>query len=123
MLRLLVDSAARGTRGPKLFRYISSDTSQTITPRRSLVLTETKELVGTITLNNTAKRNALSAALVQDLMEALDKMQQQKMRAVIIVQHLDPKYGQQVMTLTSCPMTQWEIRLATTILYVNLFDT
>src|SRR5512135_1033275 len=50
----------------------------------SLVLTEFKDQIGWITMNHDAKRNALSFAMLTDLIEALDGMLQRKARVVIL---------------------------------------
>lgn len=50
----------------------------------SLVITEHSADVGTITLNHPQKRNALSAELVEDLLDAFLVMEQAKTRAVIL---------------------------------------
>lgn len=50
----------------------------------SLVKVEISEKVGIITLNNTQKLNALSAELVDDIIEALDNFQKQKIHIVIL---------------------------------------
>lgn len=50
----------------------------------SLVKVEFLEKVGIITLNNPQKLNALSAELVDDLMEALDNFQKQKIHIIIL---------------------------------------
>ena len=50
----------------------------------SLVRTEVRDHVGTVTLANTEKRNALSRALVEDLASALDGMQELKVRAIVL---------------------------------------
>ncbi len=50
----------------------------------SLVRTELRDHVGTITLANVEKRNALSKALVEDLVAALEEMQERKVRAIIL---------------------------------------
>lgn len=50
----------------------------------SLVLCETRGQIGVITLNNTAKRNALSQALVNDAVDALDALHHDGMRVVIL---------------------------------------
>lgn len=50
----------------------------------SLVLTEHHASIGTITMNHMERRNALSAAMVQDLIGALDVMEQARTRAVIL---------------------------------------
>jgi methylmalonyl-CoA decarboxylase len=49
-----------------------------------LVRTEVRDRIGTITLENTAKRNALSTALVDELVEALDAMVEAKVRAIVL---------------------------------------
>lgn len=50
----------------------------------SLVLIEFSELIATITFNNNEKRNCLSAALLQQLITALQEMRNQKARVVIL---------------------------------------
>ncbi|MRR13608.1 methylmalonyl-CoA decarboxylase, partial [bacterium] len=45
---------------------------------------EVEGFIGTVTLANTEKRNALSAALVEDLVAALDELQERKVRAIIL---------------------------------------
>lgn len=50
----------------------------------SLVRTEIRDLVGTVTLANLEKRNALSKDLVHDLASALDGMQDLKVRAIVL---------------------------------------
>jgi methylmalonyl-CoA decarboxylase len=50
----------------------------------SLVITEHAADVGTITLNHPGKRNALSAELVEDLLDAFDVMEQARTRAVVL---------------------------------------
>lgn len=50
----------------------------------SLVKVEFLEKVGIITLNNPQKLNALSGELVDDLMEALDNFQKQKIHIIIL---------------------------------------
>ncbi len=50
----------------------------------ALVRSEVHGFIGTITIENTAKRNALCKALVDDLVAALDEMQEAKVRAVIL---------------------------------------
>jgi methylmalonyl-CoA decarboxylase len=50
----------------------------------SLVKVEVSEKVGIITLNNMQKLNALSAELVDDIIEALDNFQKQKIHIVIL---------------------------------------
>jgi len=50
----------------------------------SLVLTEKKDSTGVITLNNGEKRNALSDALVHELIEALNSFRTQNVRAVVL---------------------------------------
>ena len=49
-----------------------------------LVLAQTAEMIGTITLNQPVKRNALSAALVEELLAALAEFQKLGLRAVVI---------------------------------------
>ncbi len=50
----------------------------------SLVLTDFSEMIATITFNNNEKRNCLSAALLQELIAALQEMRNQKARVVIL---------------------------------------
>ncbi len=50
----------------------------------SLILTELKDHIGTITFNNPAKRNCLSNALTQEMVVALEEFQNQKARVVVI---------------------------------------
>lgn len=49
-----------------------------------LIITGTAEAVGTITLNQPAKRNALSRALVDEMIAALDDFQKGGVRVVVI---------------------------------------
>ncbi|MCX6283398.1 MAG: methylmalonyl-CoA decarboxylase [Bacteroidetes bacterium] len=49
-----------------------------------LVKQEIKEMIGWITLNHDAKRNALSRALLNELLEALHEMEQKKVRVIIL---------------------------------------
>lgn len=49
-----------------------------------LVITQHADYVGTITLNSPEKRNALSAALVEAVLEAFDLMERARTRAVIL---------------------------------------
>ncbi len=49
-----------------------------------LILTECQEMIGTITLNNRAKRNCLSHALLKELSASLRELERQKIRAVIL---------------------------------------
>jgi methylmalonyl-CoA decarboxylase len=50
----------------------------------ALILSEFKDFVGTLTLNHATKRNALSAALVSELIAALDALKAQKARVAIL---------------------------------------
>jgi methylmalonyl-CoA decarboxylase len=50
----------------------------------SLVRTEFRDHVGTVILANVEKRNALSRSLVDDLVAALDEMQERKARAIVL---------------------------------------
>lgn len=50
----------------------------------ALVQTDVHEFIGTITFANPAKRNALSKALVDDLVVALDEMKDRRVRTVIL---------------------------------------
>jgi methylmalonyl-CoA decarboxylase len=49
-----------------------------------LVLKQVDGTIGTITLNHESKRNALSKALLEELMAALDEMRTARVRAVIL---------------------------------------
>jgi methylmalonyl-CoA decarboxylase len=49
-----------------------------------MVLTEVNDKVGVITLNNVAKRNALSAALLDAVIAALAVFKDQQVRVVIL---------------------------------------
>jgi methylmalonyl-CoA decarboxylase len=49
-----------------------------------LVLTEKRDATGVIILNNAGKRNALSAALISELTEALNDFKAQNVRAVVL---------------------------------------
>jgi methylmalonyl-CoA decarboxylase len=53
----------------------------------SLIECETKELIGTITFNNDAHRNALSAALIAQMTNAFAYCAQQRVRAVVLRAH------------------------------------
>ena len=48
------------------------------------IISEFSDLIGTITFNNSEKRNSLSIALLDELVEALNRLQEQKARVVII---------------------------------------
>jgi methylmalonyl-CoA decarboxylase len=50
----------------------------------SLVRTKTEGFVGTVTLENEEKRNALSKVLVDDLVAALGEMQERQVRAIVL---------------------------------------
>ena len=50
----------------------------------SLVLTDTKDSTSVITLNNSAKRNALSEALIDEITEALAGFREAGVRAVVL---------------------------------------
>jgi methylmalonyl-CoA decarboxylase len=45
---------------------------------------ETRDQIGILTLNNPAKRNALSHALIDDLLEGLESFAQSKVRAIVL---------------------------------------
>ena len=49
-----------------------------------LVLTEKRDSAGVIILNNSGKRNALSAALIRELTDALNDFRTQNVRAVVL---------------------------------------
>jgi len=50
----------------------------------SLIKTEVKDSIGTICFNNDEKRNSLSTALMNEFIDALDKMGADKVRVVIL---------------------------------------
>jgi len=54
------------------------------TTRVSLIKTEVHERVGWITLDNSARRNALSAALIDDLLMAFDDFQARRLPVVVL---------------------------------------
>src|SRR5512140_1131391 len=49
-----------------------------------LILTDFNEAIGTITFNNDCKRNALSGALIHELIKALNDLVYQPARAIIL---------------------------------------
>ncbi|MCS7009058.1 MAG: methylmalonyl-CoA decarboxylase [Chthoniobacterales bacterium] len=51
---------------------------------QNLILTELKERLGTITLNHPEKRNCLSSAMADAIIDALDSFQKQQVTVVII---------------------------------------
>lgn len=50
----------------------------------SLIITETQNAIGTIVMNHSAKRNALSEALIGEITMALDSFRDQGIRAVVL---------------------------------------
>ncbi len=56
-----------------------------------LILTQMAEAIGTITLNQPAKRNALSRALVEEMIAALGDFQKDGARVVVIRAAADVK--------------------------------
>jgi methylmalonyl-CoA decarboxylase len=50
----------------------------------SLILIDYQESIGSLTLNHDRKRNCLSAALLQELIAALDEMRNRKARAIVL---------------------------------------
>lgn len=56
-----------------------------------LILTQTSESIGTITLNQPAKRNALSEPLVEETLSALTSFEKNGIRAVVIRAAADAK--------------------------------
>ncbi len=64
----------------------------------SLILTDFNEYIGTITFNNNCKRNALSAALIHDLIKALNEMIYQEARVIILRANPRPPCGRQATT-------------------------
>jgi methylmalonyl-CoA decarboxylase len=51
---------------------------------KPLILSERSGVIGTITLNNVKKRNALNKDLVGELILALEELKEQKVRAIIL---------------------------------------
>ena len=56
-----------------------------------LILTQTTEFIGTITLNQPAKRNALSEPLVEEMLSALTSFEKNGIRTVVIRAAADAK--------------------------------
>jgi methylmalonyl-CoA decarboxylase len=50
----------------------------------SLILTDSKDAIGTIVLNHAAKRNALSKALIEEFTAALERFRDEQLRAVVL---------------------------------------
>lgn len=50
----------------------------------ALIITETRESIGTIVINHPEKRNALSEVLIGEMVRALDGFREQKIRVVIV---------------------------------------
>ncbi len=50
----------------------------------SLIITETENSIGTITMNHASKRNALSEALIEEITIALEAFKEQNIRAVVL---------------------------------------
>ncbi len=50
----------------------------------SLVMTHVENAIGTITMNNLKKRNALSDALITEIIATLDDLKRQKVRVVVL---------------------------------------
>ena len=50
----------------------------------SLIITETQDAIGTIVMNHTSKRNALSEALIDEITTVLDAFREQGIRAVVL---------------------------------------
>jgi methylmalonyl-CoA decarboxylase len=71
-----------------------------------LILTQTSEAVGTITLNQPAKRNALSRVLVEDMIAALGDFQQGGVRVVIIRAAADVKVWSAGHDVNELPQAQ-----------------
>jgi len=53
-------------------------------PSMSLIVQDFKDEIGTIVLNNSTKRNALSEALIEEVTAALDDLRARKARAVVL---------------------------------------
>lgn len=50
----------------------------------SLILTQLQDNIGTITFNNAKRRNALSKALIDEILRALDALQKSRARVVVL---------------------------------------
>lgn len=70
----------------------------------SLILVDFQDGIGTITFNNDEKRNALSKALINDLIKALDKLSRQKARVVILRAQKGTKVWSAGMDITEFPL-------------------
>lgn len=71
----------------------------------ALVLTETADDVGTLTFNHDEHRNALSKALIEDFLPALDELRAAKVRAVVLRARPDAKVWSAGHDLHELPKT------------------
>jgi methylmalonyl-CoA decarboxylase len=65
-------------------RSIYSPVTHTEESTVSLILTEIRDVIGTIVINHPQKRNALSEALISEITTALDHFRKQNIRATIL---------------------------------------
>ena len=71
-----------------------------------LILTQTSESIGTITLNRPTKRNALSRALVNEMITALAEFQKAEVRVVVIRAAADAKIWSAGHDIDELPQNQ-----------------
>ncbi len=69
----------------------------------SLIMTESSGPIGTITINNPDKRNSLSAALLKELLAALEEMADQKARVVVLRAAAGSKVWSAGLDITELP--------------------
>jgi len=70
------------------------------------ILTERIDAIGTLIFNQPAKRNALSAALVEELITALDDFQKEGMRVVVLRAARDARVWSSGHDITELPQGQ-----------------
>jgi methylmalonyl-CoA decarboxylase len=68
-----------------------------------LILTETSENIGTITLNQPAKRNALSEPLIEEMLSTLANFEKKSIRAVVIRAAPDAKVWSAGLDISELP--------------------
>lgn len=64
---------------------------------------EIKESIGTICFNNDEKRNSLSSALMQEFIEALDLMEEEKVRVIILRANTEAKVWSAGLNIKELP--------------------
>ncbi len=69
----------------------------------SLVLTEIEDSIGTLTFNHNAKRNALSEALIEEMIAGFDDLSRQGARVAILRAHSDAKVWSAGHDVTELP--------------------